>query len=51
MSHIVIIREFRQNDEQSIRDIVKKSLLSLTTDSFISTLTKEVFYQQLNIKY
>lgn len=42
MSHIIIIREYRQSDDQSIRDIVKQSYFSLTTDAFISTIMKEV---------
>lgn len=42
MSHIIIMREYRQSDDQSIRDIVKQSIFSLMTDAFISTLMKEV---------
>ncbi|GLV39514.1 uncharacterized protein CBL_09600 [Carabus blaptoides fortunei] len=45
MSHFIIIREYRQNDQFAVRDIVKQSLTSLVTDTFISTLTKEITFQ------
>lgn len=45
MSYFVIIREYRQNDEPAVRDIVKQSLTSLVIDTFISILTKEVNYR------